>query len=462
MQEQAKQGHTIAAIVEEQRRFFRTGATLPVAGRREYLRRLSEIIRRMEPEIAAALQEDLGKSRAESYMTEIGLSLSELRYFRRNLPGLAARRRKPTPVAHMPARSYELPVPYGVVLIMSPWNYPFLLSIEPLIDALAAGNTAVVKVSADAPAAARVVEKLLSSVFPREYVAVIAGGREENQALLSQKFDYIFFTGGKAAGRFVMEQAAKTLTPVSLELGGKSPCIVDETADLKRAAVRIAFGKFINAGQTCVAPDYVLAQESICEPLIQLLSAAVKSQYGSDPLHNPHYPTIVNERHLYRLQALLDSEKLVFGGRVEGLRMEPALMRGITLSDAAMQEEIFGPVLPVISYRTAEEAEAIIAAHPNPLALYLFSRNGEMKRRFLEKVPFGGGCLNDTLVHLASPHLRFGGIGESGMGSYHGRQGFETFSHIKSIVETPVGIGLPLRYPPYTRRKEQLVRLFLR
>lgn len=453
---------TIANLVEQQRKFFATGATRPLAVRREYLSRLAKIIRRMEPDILEALRQDLGKSGTEGYMTEIGMVLGEIRYMIGHLRTFAGKRYRPTPLAQMPGKSYELAVPYGTVLILSPWNYPFLLSMEPLIDALAAGNTAVVKVSASATATGRVIARLLNSVFPRDYVAVVQGGREENQQLLAQKFDFIFFTGSKPVGRHVMAQAARTLTPVCLELGGKSPCIVDETADLRRAAVRIAFGKFLNAGQTCVAPDYVLVQNSVKEEFLLLLAEAIDSQYGGDALENPHYGAIVNEKHLKRLTQLADPAKIVYGGRVKGLRMEPTVMDGVTLSDAVMQEEIFGPLLPLVPYETMEEAEAIIAANPQPLALYLFTRDAKVKERVMTDILFGGGCVNDTIVHLATSHMGFGGVGESGMGSYHGRRGFETFSHVKSIVEKPSRLELPLRYQPYTPLKDKVIHWFMR
>ena len=452
----------IEALVEEQSRLFNTGATLPLRVRRDYLRRLAKVIRTMEGDILDALHRDLGKSGTEGYMTEIGMVLSEITYMRTNLNRLAAKRPRMTPLAQMPARSYELPVPYGVVLVMSPWNYPFLLSVEPMVDAVAAGNTVVIKVSRDAPATADVVRKLVESVFPRGYVAVVSGGREENRALLAQKFDSIFFTGSKEVGRCVMEQAAHHLTPVTLELGGKSPCIVDETADLARAAVRIAFGKFLNVGQTCVAPDYVLVHESVRDEFVELLKIAIADQYGGDALNNPHYGAIVNEKHFHRLLRLIDPDKVVYGGLSTGRKIEPTVMIDVTLDDPVMKEEIFGPILPVLTYETMEDVKEIVVQHPTPLALYLFTRNPQNKDRILSEIQFGGGCINDTIIHLATSHMGFGGVGESGMGSYHGRHGFETFTHRKSVVEKPAGLEIPLRYQPYTKWKDRLIHLFLR
>ena len=452
----------IAELVERQRRYFTSGATAPVGVRKEYLRRLAKVIRTMEPEILEALKSDLGKCGAEGYMTEIGMTLSEISYMLKHVDRLAKKRLKPTPLAQIPGVSYELPVPYGVVLIMSPWNYPFLLALDPLVDAIAAGNTAVIKVSKDAPATAEVVKRLVESVFPADYVAVVTGGRLENQALLSQKFDHIFFTGSKSVGRYVMEQASKHLTPVTLELGGKSPCVVDETADLARAAVRIAFGKYLNCGQTCVAPDYVLVHESVRDQFVELLKIAIEEQYSGDALNNPNYGCIVNEKHFNRLLGLIDPEKVVYGGRSEGRKIEPTVMVDVTLDDAIMKEEIFGPVLPILTYKTAEEIKEIVAKNPTPLAFYLFTRDKVMEDKLMGSIPFGGGCVNDTIIHLATNYMGFGGVGESGMGSYHGRYGFETFSHKKSIVKKPATAELPLRYQPYTKLQEKLFRIFLR
>ena len=459
MEEKARE---ISELVQEQRRYFETGATLSVSLRKEYLRRLAKVIRSMDPEILEALKSDLGKSGIEGYMTEIGMTLSEISYMIKHVDRLAKKRCKPTPLAQIPGMSYELPVPYGVVLIMSPWNYPFLLALDPLVDAIAAGNTAVIKVSKDAPETAKVVKKLIESIFPRDYVAVVTGGRLENQALLEQKFDYIFFTGSKHVGRHVMEMASKHLTPVSLELGGKSPCIVDETADLARAAVRIAFGKYLNCGQTCVAPDYVLVHKNVREEFVELLKVAIEEQNGGDALNNPNYGCIVNEKHYQRLLGLMDPDKVVYGGRSEGRKIEPTVMVDVTLDDAVMQEEIFGPILPILTYETLDEVKEIVSHHPTPLALYLFTKDPAMKERIPKEIQFGGGCINDTIIHLATTYMGFGGVGESGMGSYHGKYGFETFSHSKSIVEKPARLEIPLRYQPYTKLQEKLFRIFLR
>ena len=452
----------ISAVTARQRRFFDTGVTLDIRYRTAALKRLQKTVIDHESELLAALRQDLGKSRAEGYMCELGMVRSELSWLLKNLKKLTRDQRVGTPLHQFPARSFRRPSPYGVTLIMSPWNYPFLLALDPLVDAIAAGNTAVIKVSKDAPETAKVVKLLIESVFPRNYVAVVTGGRAENQALLEQKFDYIFFTGSKHVGRHVMEMASKHLTPVSLELGGKSPCIVDETADLARAAVRIAFGKFLNCGQTCVAPDYILVHKNVRDEFVELLKVAIEEQYSGDALNNPNYGCIVNEKHWNRLQGLMDPTKIVYGGRAEGRKIEPTVMVDVTMEDAVMQEEIFGPILPILTYETLDEIKAMVAHHPTPLALYLFTKNPAMKERIPREIQFGGGCINDTIIHLATNYMGFGGVGESGMGSYHGTYGFETFSHTKSIVEKPAKAEIPLRYQPYTKLQEKLFRIFLR
>lgn len=451
----------IQAVIERQRTFFAGGATRDPVLRRERLRRLRQAIRERETAIAAALREDLGKSETEAYMTEIGMTLGELDYMIRHVERFSRPQRVKTPLAQFPAASRRVPEPFGTVLIMSPWNYPFMLTLEPLVDALAAGNTAVVKPSAYAPATSAVIRELLESVFPPEWVAVAEGGRAVNQALLDQRWDTIFFTGGIEVGRLVLEKAAPHLTPVTLELGGKSPCIVDETADLPLAARRIVFGKFLNAGQTCVAPDYLLVQEAVKDRLVENIRAEIRRQFGDDPLKNPDYGKIINGKHFNRLIGLMQSGRAVVGGRTDGVsRIEPTLLDEVTPDSAVMGEEIFGPLLPVLPYSTLDEAMRVIERHPTPLALYLFTTDKAAERRVLSSVRFGGGCVNDTVVHLATSHMGFGGVGASGMGSYHGRQGFDTFTHYKSIVKQKPHVDIPLRYQPYTPRKAAWLRRF--
>ena len=453
----------IADLLTNQHAYFSTGATLPVDGRRQALRRLGGMIAQREGAIADALQADLGKAAFESYMTETGMVLEELRYVEKHLARWARPRHVPTPMAQFPARSFVLKEPYGSVLIMAPWNYPFQLSLEPLIGALAAGNCAVIKPSAYAPRTSQLIADLMADCFAPEYVAVVQGGREENRTLLEQPFDYIFFTGGIAVGKLVMEKAAQHLTPVSLELGGKSPCIVDESADIPLTARRLAFGKFLNAGQTCVAPDYVLVHRSVQDALTAALKKEIAAFFGDDPLACPDYPRIVNEKHYQRLLGLMDGAEILFGGRYDGSgRISPTLLGNIDGDSPCMQEEIFGPLLPILPFEELDEAESFVRSRPKPLALYLFTRNRRVETRLLSSLSFGGGCVNDTIIHLATSRMGFGGVGASGMGSYHGRHSFDTFTHEKSMVKKSLLLDLPIRYHPYTSRHFQLLKRFLR
>ncbi len=455
----------IQQLVERQRRFFQTGATLPVTFRVEMLKRLRDAVDRRQGDIAAALAADLGKSGYESFLCETGLVRSELNYMIRHAARLAGERTVPTPLAQFAARSFRKPSPYGNTLIMSPWNYPVLLTLDPLADAIAAGNTAIVKPSAYAPASSALLAELIGSCFPPEYAAVVTGGRAENAALLDEKFDFIFFTGSQEVGKEVLRRAAEHLTPAVLELGGKSPCIVDETAKIPLAARRIAFGKYLNCGQTCVAPDYILCHSAVKDRLVEALCREVRRQYGEDPLQNPDYGRIVNEKHFRRLLGLLDREKTVFGGRwsEETLQIAPTILDGVTGADPVMGEEIFGPILPVLTFDRFEDLYGLLADRPKPLALYLFSENRPRIREAMARFRFGGGCVNDVVIHLATSEMGFGGVGESGMGAYHGREGFRAFSHSKSIVDKKTWMDLPVRYQPYQKGLyERLLRLFLR
>ena len=480
----------IRTILRRQREYFATGATLSREFRAKQLGKLKASLQRHETELNDALQQDLGKSRMESYMCEIGLTLSELTWIQKHLRGLMREKRVPTPLSQFAARSFRSPSPYGTVLIMSPWNYPVLLTLDPLIDAIAAGNTAVVKPSAYAPATAAVLKLILEECFPTEYVAVITGGRAENQALLQQRFDMIFFTGGKTVGREVLRSAAEYLTPVTLELGGKSPCIVDATAKPPLAARRIVFGKYLNCGQTCVAPDYVLCDVGIRDRLVEAIREEIARQFGADPLQNPDYGKIINEKHFHRLLGLLDAEKIVCGGQYDEktLRIAPTVMMDVDWSDAVMGEEIFGPILPVVTYNAYDTEKSItqndfsgevsgthaaagdfvdwaircVEEHPHPLALYFFSEDKKAQRRILDHCHFGGGCINDTILHLTNPRLPFGGVGNSGMGRYHGKYSFDTFSHVKGVLQSSSRVDLPVRYPPYTPEKMKLARRFLK
>ena len=457
------QQHEIEALVQRQRAHFRTHATLDVAARKAALRRFYAAVQAHETDIAAALEADLGKSAAEGYTCETGLVLTEIRYQLKHVGRWSRARLVPTNLANSVATCRVVPVPYGVTLIMSPWNYPILLTLEPLAGAIAAGNCCVVKPSAYSPATSLIIAQICEESFPPELVSVVQGGRAENEDLLEQEWDYVFFTGSVSVGKLVMERAAKYLTPVSLELGGKSPCIVDVTANLKVAAARVAFGKFLNVGQTCVAPDYLLVDVQVKDEFLGLLQEQVRAMYGADAFANPDYGRIVNGRHFERVRGLIDADKVVYGGRVreETLQIEPTIMDGVTPEDAVMGQEIFGPVLPVLTYRTLDEAEEFVTSRPTPLALYIFSNDAAAQRRFVRQVPFGGGCVNDTIVHLATPHMGFGGMGQSGMGSYHGKKSFDTFSHEKSIMKKWLWPDLPLRYQPYAAWKSKVIRMFL-
>ena len=455
----------IQEIVERQRRFFRTGATLPVSFRLAMLKKLRDAVDRYEEEIGAALAADLGKSGYESFMCETGLVQGEISWMLRHTGRLAKEHTVPTPLAQFAARSFRKFSPYGNVLIMSPWNYPLLLTLDPLADAIAAGNTAVVKPSAYAPATSALLAKMVGELFPPEYVAVVTGGREENAALLEEKFDFIFFTGSQSVGREVLRHAAEHLTPTALELGGKSPCIVDETAKLALAARRIVFGKYLNCGQTCVAPDYILCHRDVKDRLVELICKEVRRQYGEDPLQNPDYGRIVNEKHFNRLLGLIDPAKTVLGGQSspDTLQIAPTVLDGVTESDPVMGEEIFGPILPVLTFDRFEELYDRLSGGPKPLALYLFSQNRPRIKEAAARFQFGGGCVNDVVIHLATSAMGFGGVGESGMGAYHGRAGFEAFSHCKSVVDKKTWMDLPMRYQPYQKKLYgRLLHIFLR
>ncbi len=452
----------ITTITAKQRRFLNTGVTLDIRYRMAALKRLQECIRTHQKELSIALREDLGKSQTEAYMCEIGMVLEEVRWLLANLRRLTRDRRVHSPLHQFPSHSYVHPEPYGVSLIMSPWNYPLLLTVQPLADALAAGNTAVVKPSAYAPATAALLGRLLGNIFPEAYVSVIQGGRAENDWLLQEKFDYIFFTGSRAVGQLVLERAAKHLTPVTLELGGKSPCIVHSSADIPLAARRIVFGKFLNCGQTCVAPDYILCDQAVKEELLRHLRLELQRQFGKEYKYNLNYGRIVSRKHFDRLGKLIDPEKVFVGGRSDlaSLRMEPTVLTDVTWDDPVMQEEIFGPILPVLTFAELEEAIRTVQTHDKPLTLYLFAREKQVIRAVTTRCAYGGGCVNDVVIHLASIDQPFGGVGQSGMGSYHGQAGFDTFTHYKSILAKG-RLDLPMRYQPYTKLGDSLIRRFL-
>lgn len=454
----------IKNIILNQRLFFNHGTTRPLAFRKAILKKIKAWIINNEKLIQDALIKDLNKHPTETYMCEIGLVLSEINDQLKHLSKWNKPKKVPTPLAQFYGRSFEVYEPYGVTLVISPWNYPFLLALSPAIGAIAAGNTAVIKPSEYAPHVASIIKKMIDETCDAGHVDVIEGGIEVNTELLNQRFDYIFFTGSVEVGKIVMAKASQYLTPVTLELGGKSPCIVDDEKILKVACRRIAFGKCLNAGQTCVAPDYILIREDLKEAFIQEMITQLQSFFGTAPLHHPQLGRIISQKHFHRLTQLLQNQKIVYGGNydLETLKIEPTLVDEINDANCLMHEEIFGPILPIMTYHTIDEAIKYINVHEKPLALYLFSNNKDIQNHILNQCSFGGGCINDTTIHLASNKLGFGGVGYSGMGSYHGKKSFETFSHTKSIIKKATWIDLPMRYYPYKQWKDTMIRLFLK
>ena len=455
----------IKELLDVQRAYYKSGATLDVNFRINKLKVLYSVIKKYEDEITRALTTDLGKSAFEGFMCEVGLVLSEISYMMKNTRKFAKRKIVHTSLSQFAARSYKQPVPLGNVLVMSPWNYPFLLTMDPVIDAIAAGNTVIIKPSAYSPATGKIIQKIIKECFSEEYVAVVTGGRAENQALLDQKFDLIFFTGSQAVGKEVLRRAAEHLTPAVLELGGKSPCIVDASANIKLAAKRIVFGKYLNCGQTCVAPDYILCEKSIKDEFVAEVKKQIALQFGESPLENKNYGKIINDRHFDRLCGLIDHNKVVAGGTVnkDSRQIEPTVMDNVDYSDAVMGEEIFGPIMPVLIFESFDSVIDELKDKDKPLALYLFSENKRHIDRVTKELSYGGGCINDVVIHLASSEMGFGGIGESGMGTYHGQEGFDTFSHYKSIVDKKTWMDLPMRYQPYTNELyKKIARMFLK
>ena len=455
----------IHALVEKQKEYYRAGKTLPLRARLAALSRLYATVKEYEEEILNALRCDLGKSGYEGYMCETGLALTEIRYMIKHLKRFARKKRVRTPLAQFPAKSFTLRVPYGNVLIMSPWNYPFLLTVEPLANAIAAGNTVLLKPSAYAPKTSALLAKMIAECFAPEMVATVTGGRAENAALLDEKFDLVFFTGSGGVGKEVLRRCAEHLTPAVLELGGKSPCIVTASADIPLAARRITFGKFLNCGQTCVAPDHILCDKRVKDALLQAIKNEISRQFGENPLENPDYGKIVNRKHFERLIGLIDKEKVVAGGEYDSdsLKIAPTVMDGVCYEDAVMGEEIFGPILPILTFDDFDTVIDDLKKKPKPLALYLFTHEKKQENRVLYELSFGGGCINDVIIHLATSEMGFGGVGESGMGAYHGKRGFEAFSHEKSVVNKGTRLDLPMRYQPYkSKRNERLLRFFLK
>lgn len=447
------------------RRHFQSGATMPYAVRRRQLLLLREALLQHEPAIAEALYSDLKKSREESYGTETGLALAELNNTLKNLRKWMRPRRAGTNLVNLPSSSRIYRDPLGVVLIIAPWNYPLQLALVPLIGAIAGGNCAVVKPSEHAPATSALLEKMLAAIYAPEYVRVVQGDGAEvvTGMMRSFRFDHVFFTGSASVGRAIYQLAAKDLVPVTLELGGKSPVVVEQDADLATAARRIVIGKFINAGQTCIAPDYLLVHADVRERLLAGLRETIETFYGEKPEESYDYAKIIHEKRFDTLVGYLSQGRITAGGRYDRRRLyiEPTLMEEVAPESPLMREEIFGPILPVFVYRNMEEALAIIGRHPNPLAFYLFTRDGEKQKAWMERVAFGGGCINNTVWHFANHYLPFGGVGNSGTGAYHGKYSFEVFTHAKPVMRTPVWIDPSIKYPPY-KGKLKWFRFFFR
>jgi aldehyde dehydrogenase (NAD+) len=453
---------SIKDLAQQMRTLILNNGTLPVSLRKERILKLKKSIQERESMINQALKDDLGKSTFETYATEIGFILDEIGHTLKNIDEWTKPKKVKTPLTLFPGKSTVYPDAYGVVLIISPWNYPFQLCLSPLIGAVAAGNRVVIKPSEFAPKTSSVIQLILEDVFKKDEVILVEGGVEETQILLKQKFDYIFFTGSTMVGKIIMKAASEYLTPVTLELGGKSPCLIEESANIDIAAKRCAWGKFLNAGQTCVAPDYVLVPRHLQEEFISKLNHHLQVFYGNVK-SSKDYPRIINEKHFDRLMSLVVPEKLAIGGETirEEKYISPTVMKDVSWSDKVMEDEIFGPLLPIIPYDSLQDAIEQIISRPKPLAFYVFSENESKRQEIITKVPFGGGCINDTVIHLANPNLPFGGVGTSGIGSYHGKKSFDTFTHYKSVFEQGNLVDIPLRYPPYEGKLSWL-KLFIR
>lgn len=454
----------IKELINKQRKFYSSNISKDLKFRIQNLKLLRSIIIKYEKEIQETLRLDLGKSETEAYMTEIGMVLDEIKYNIKHLAKWAKKKYVSTPLSQFPARSYRIPEPRGLVLIISPWNYPFLLSIQPLIGAIAAGNCVIIKPSEYSVNTSKLLKKILTEIYSEAYVTVVLGEKEVAQELLKEKFDYIFYTGSTKIGKIVMEAAAKNLTPVTLELGGKSPCIVDEKCNVELAAKRIAYGKILNSGQTCVAPDYVFVHQNVKEQFLNCLIKYLNNFLGENALNNSDYPKIINEMQFNRIISLIDKEHVIYGGGYNRniLKIEPTILTIKDMTSKVMQEEIFGPILPIIGYNNLDYIINYININPKPLALYLFTNNKKIEKRILKEVSYGGGCINDTIIHLANKRLGFGGVGNSGIGEYHGKFSFDTFSHYKSIIKKSNHIDLPVRYHPYSKVKEKLIRMFMK
>lgn len=450
-------------LVSKQKAYFLTGETKSLKMRINTLKKLKQVIKTNETAILNALYQDLGKSNYEAYITEVGFIYQEIDHMIKRLPKLSKVKKVKTPLTAFPAKSFIMREPYGVVLIISPWNYPFQLTLAPLIGAIAAGNTAIIKPSRFSYYTSNIIKKLIEENFPEEYLAVVLGGKVETEELIDSKVDYVFFTGSVAVGKQIASRCGNLLIPYTLELGGKSPCIIDKSADLDLAAKRVVFGKLMNAGQTCVAPDYLLVHESVKDNFILKLKTYIDKFYPH-PLSNDSYPKIITKHHFERLIKLFYDEKVLFGGKfdADNQKIEPTIIELDSLEHPVMQEEIFGPIFPIIVFKDITEVITTIRSFSHPLALYLFTNDKEIEKLILNNITFGGGCVNDTLLHLATPYLPFGGVGDSGIGNYHGDYSFKTFSREKSVLKKGKVFDLQLRYPPYDDKKLKLIKKIIK
>ncbi len=451
-------------IVQEQRDYFFSNKTLDYKFRKNALLNLRVNILKYEEELKEALSKDLGKNPTESYFSEIGQVLKELSFMVKNLKKFMKEKKVKSHIVDFPSKSFISPHPYGVVLIISPWNYPVTLTLGPLVGALASGNTVIIKPSEYSINTTKVIDRIINETFDKSYVRVVQGDATFTNDLLNEKYDYIFFTGSTSVGKIVMEKASKHLTPISLELGGKSPVIVDKDANVKIAAKRIAFGKYLNAGQTCIAPDYIYVHSSIADDLLLYLQESLIDFFGDNPLISPNYGKIINQRHFDRLQTLVAGENVLFGGEtdIENHIIAPTILTDVSLNSLIMKEEIFGPILPIFTYDDINNVIGYINKNPKPLALYLFTNNRQIEEKVLTECNFGGGCINDTVVQFSSDYLPFGGVGESGMGAYHGMESFKTFTHYRSILKKSTVFDLPVRYAPYNKKKEKLSKIVIK
>lgn len=449
----------IKKLVIMQRQYYNTGKTRDISFRLEKLKRLKSVVLENEEKILFALKKDLNKSNFEGFMTEIGMFYSELDFAIKNIRKWSKTKRVNSSMVNFPSISKIIPQPYGITLIMSPWNYPFQLALIPLVWSVAAGNCVILKTSEYSVSTSSIVKEIIENTFSREYVAVVQGNQEESEKLLLERFDYIFFTGSTNVGKIVMKSASEYLTPTTLELGGKSPCIILKDADIELTAKRLTWGKLINAGQTCVAPDYVLVHEDRKDELIEKIKYYIIKYFGDNPCNNEQFPKIINERHFNRIVSLIDTDKVVYGGVCNNkkLKIEPTIVDNVNWDDNIMKEEIFGPIFPILTYKNLDEVIQEIIQRPNPLALYIFTKNKKLENKILEMIPAGGCCINDTITHIATNYLPFGGVGESGMGSYHGKAGFDTFTHYKSVLKK-LNLDIPIRYAPYNDKLIKILK----